>query len=586
MSSKGLRRATGTRGARARGMGERQLAVVNRIARIATEDLELTPMLKRVVDAMREGFGWEFVSYLSLDLRRRRIVCEAVSTVLDTDVGVGTVVELGQGVTGQVAQTGRAVLVRDARNDPDYVPAVPCVRSELCVPVRHRGELLGVIDVESIALDAFSDQQELVATIADQVAGAIAAARLHQELARRAALLEMMSEISHNALQADQLADVLARIARFLHQRFDVLHCAILLEGRSRSELVLRAAAGETVRELAYGEHWPASRGIVGRAWRLAQPQWVPDLRADPDHDPGHPGAAAELVVPIRYRDRLLGVIDVQAAGADALPLEVRNMVRALADQVAGAIHLALVNQRLLDTIQLFEDKSEQLEHANEQLRVANGKLERLSSLDGLTGIANRRQFDTSLRAEWRRARRRGHVVSLLLIDIDRFKAYNDGYGHLAGDECLKRVAQVLAQHVRRAEDLVARFGGEEFAVLLPETTPQHAMLVADELRMGVLRMKIPHKFAEHGQVSISVGLASAVPQGSLQPAQLIDMADKALYAAKLGGRNAVRRFQAPPGAGASAAGGTARAVAVPEGDASAEDDVLPPAVELRLDRR
>ena len=573
-------------GARGRGMGERQLALINRIARIATEDLDLAPMLRRIVDAVREGFGWEFVAFLSLDPLRRRTVCEAVSTVLDSELRVGTIVALGYGVTGEVARTAKAVLVRDVDQHINYVPAVPCARSELCVPVCHRGELLGVLDIESIERDAFSGQQELIETIADQVAGAIAAARLHQELARRAELLEMMSEISHHALQADGLPELLARIARFVHQRFEVLHCAILLEDRARGELLLRAAAGESVRELHYGDAWPTTRGIVGRGWRLAQPQWVPDVRDDPDHDPGHPGVGAELVVPIRYRERLIGLVAVQAATADSLPLEVRNMLRALADQVAGAIHLALVNQRLLETVHLFEDKSEQLESANEQLRVANGTLERLSTLDGLTGIANRRQFDDSLRTEWRRARRRGDVVSLLMIDIDRFKAFNDGYGHLAGDECLKRVAQVLADHLRRAEDVVSRFGGEEFAVLLPEATPERAFAVAEELRLDVLRLRIPHAGAELGQVSISVGVASAIPNAGLQPAQLVDMADKALYVAKLDGRNLVRRFEpAPEVAGGSAGGAAARGSGATESDARAEHDAASPAIELPLDR-
>lgn len=521
--------------ARARSaLGERQLALINRIARIATEDLDLVPMLKRVVEAMREGFGWEFVAFLSLDLRARVVVCEAVATVLDTELDVGRTVPIGEGVCGHVALSGNAVLVRDVREFPNYVPAVPGVRSELCVPVRHRGELLGVIDVESVEVDAFADQQELLATVADQLAGAVAAARLHQELARRAALLALMSEVSHTALQSDQLPDVLARIGRFVQHRFAIDACTIRLGGRGDED------------------------AIATRALRLAQPLWIPDAAADPGQAPGTPGVA-RFVVPIRYHERLLGVLD--AAGTrEALSVDVRNVLRAVADQIAGAIHLVLVNQRLLDTIQLFEDKSEQLESANDQLRVANGKLERLSSLDGLTGIANRRQFDQTLRSEWRRARRRGHVVSLLLVDIDRFKAYNDGYGHLQGDECLKQVARVLATTVRRAEDLVARFGGEEFAVLLPETEPKDALKVAEALRAGVLALAAPHRYSELGQVSISVGVGYAIPHGSLLPSQLIGMADKALYAAKSDGRNLVRPYRESMSAsgGARVPGGSA----------------------------
>lgn len=167
--------------------------------------------------------------------------------------------------------------------------------------------------------------------------------------------------------------------------------------------------------------------------------------------------------------------------------------------------------------------------------------LRTLSMRDGLTGISNRRSFDEALEKEWRRELRHTEPLSLILLDIDFFKRYNDSYGHQAGDTCLKTVAECLAASVQRAGDLVARYGGEEFVVLLPETSLQHAEQVAEQIRQNVLSLAVPHLASDAAQiVTISLGVASLVPQAGLSSQQLLKMADQALYAAKAEGRNRV----------------------------------------------
>ncbi|MDD3325527.1 MAG: diguanylate cyclase [Zoogloea sp.] len=176
------------------------------------------------------------------------------------------------------------------------------------------------------------------------------------------------------------------------------------------------------------------------------------------------------------------------------------------------------------------------LDHANQELT-------RLSSLDGLTGIPNRRQFDETLLREWRRACRQGKPLSMLLCDVDRFKQFNDGYGHQVGDECLKAVARTLQSTLRRPADLVARYGGEEFAVILPDTDLGGALLVAEAMRASVEGLRITHRYAgpESGVVTISAGVATLVPaRGHSDSADLIRQADEALYQAKEGGRNRI----------------------------------------------
>jgi diguanylate cyclase (GGDEF)-like protein len=182
------------------------------------------------------------------------------------------------------------------------------------------------------------------------------------------------------------------------------------------------------------------------------------------------------------------------------------------------------------------------------QLKRYQNMLERLSVIDGLTGIANRRRFDEALDHEWLRSRRQGTTMSLIIIDVDCFKLFNDNYGHAAGDECLKRVANVLAQSLNRPGDLVARYGGEEFVVIMPETDAAGAIVIGETLRRGVLSLGIPHAFCTPaGVVSVSVGGATVIPARHNQgPEELVKLADTRLYEAKHAGRNRIAWTEAP----------------------------------------
>ncbi|MFI3158285.1 MAG: diguanylate cyclase [Methylococcaceae bacterium] len=168
--------------------------------------------------------------------------------------------------------------------------------------------------------------------------------------------------------------------------------------------------------------------------------------------------------------------------------------------------------------------------------------LESLSLLDALTDIPNRRRFDEALALEWKRALRDATPLSLVMIDIDHFKQYNDHYGHGAGDVCLQRVAAELAKGVVRPSDLVARYGGEEFVVILPETDREAARQIAERLRERIEKLSLPHAYSETGAViTISAGVATqAGISENLRPQMLHDAADKALYMAKESGRNRV----------------------------------------------
>nr|WP_084680357.1 diguanylate cyclase [Leptospira fainei] len=184
--------------------------------------------------------------------------------------------------------------------------------------------------------------------------------------------------------------------------------------------------------------------------------------------------------------------------------------------------------------------REKDLEEITDKLSEAYQTLLRVSRTDGLSGIWNRRFFDEILDVEWKRASRSGKPISLLLIDIDFFKKFNDTYGHQAGDECIRKVAVVLKENARRAGDFPARYGGEEFAVILPETDSANALIVAENIRSKVIALNIPHQSSSASSaVSISIGVAtqrSTKTNGTKE--ELVQKADQALYRSKESGRN------------------------------------------------
>jgi diguanylate cyclase (GGDEF)-like protein/PAS domain S-box-containing protein len=330
----------------------RRIEALSEISRIALEDLEYRPMLQRICDTLARAFGWELVTFVSIIAERHCFVCEAITAAAPTAVHAGFELDLGRGVVGRVAATGLPILLDDVRTCPDYIDSLPGVRSELCVPIVHKGSLFAALNVESTRLAAFHREQPFLMRVADQVAGALAGARLYEEVRERASL--------------------------------------------------------------------------------------------------------------------------------------------------------ALV--------------------------------------DGLTGIANRRQLDDVLDREWRRGSRSRSPLSLVLVDIDSFKPFNDLYGHPAGDECLRQVAAALADVPRRAGDLVARYGGEEFAMVLPDVDAEGALRVAEAARCRIEALAIQHGAATAAPVvTISAGAATRFPSHGGSARLLVAAADRALYLAKRKGGNRIQ---------------------------------------------
>lgn len=213
--------------------------------------------------------------------------------------------------------------------------------------------------------------------------------------------------------------------------------------------------------------------------------------------------------------------------------------------EVVARVETHLTLRRLQQQLQAQNERLQQEMRdrlaAEAALQAANLELKRLANSDGLTQVANRRRFDEYLSQEWQHMLREQQPLSLILCDVDCFKAYNDVYGHQEGDQCLRQVAQVIDAAVKRAVDLVARYGGEEFAVILPNTASEGAQQVAQEIQASIKALALPHAASSAAPiVTLSQGIATLIPQLDEEPDQLIAAADQALYRAKQSGRDRI----------------------------------------------
>jgi diguanylate cyclase (GGDEF)-like protein len=252
----------------------------------------------------------------------------------------------------------------------------------------------------------------------------------------------------------------------------------------------------------------------------------------------------ALLVLVIGYRavEAVGGRIEVLSSQLTG-PIQTATLLASIVTLMLLAAGMTLMNQEraeheLAQNRKVLKQQNLALQDYAAELEAANQKLAQLSITDGLTGLANRRRFDEVLAIESARARRTGQPLAILMIDIDWFKKYNDHYGHQAGDSCLTRVASLLKDNARRSGDLVARYGGEEFTVIAADTDADKAGKLAGVLCRAVAALEITHTESLHGKITVSIGVASDVPDRENGGEVLLRRADTALYQAKDAGRN------------------------------------------------
>ncbi len=352
--------------------------------------------------------------------------------------------------------------------------------------------------------------------------------QLQEQNAQLQLLLDTTEALSESVDVDSALEVILAKICQTVH--WDFGEAWMPTQGGSQLRLSRGwYSSGSQFEEFRYFSEaiaFAPHEGLPGRVWVSKEPEWIEDV-----------SESTRLVFP-----RLQQAKEVGLKGALAVPICWEREVLAVLVFLQSSRYYP--EQRSLTLVQAVANQLASLirrKQAESDLRRANQELTRLAMLDGLTQVANRRHFDQVLRQEWAKLVREGQPLSLILTDVDYFKRYNDQYGHLAGDECLRQVAQVLSQAVRRSGDLVARYGGEEFAVLLPNTDCLGAEQVAKRIHQGMRERQLAHGASlVQPYVTLSLGVACIIPSLVQSPETLIATADASLYKAKSEGRDRI----------------------------------------------
>ena len=398
---------------------------------------------------------------------------------------------------------------------------------------------LGAVDCISKPIDRL----ELLARIKTH----LTLQKLNQQLAKEAKNKRLLWEITDSIRKSLSLESILQTA---VEQIIEVMECDRLTIAHLKNSKIAVSAqivANKTTKKLPKKIDFDYCCTLV-KEWQDYSEGKVRVIEQIVDIDADRDNMQAQVIAPIVLEENtpkatqfypLWGwLIAEQVTPRQWKPEEVQ-LFKNITIQLAIAIQQALLYQQVRQT-------NQQLQIINQQLRESNQQLKELALLDPLTQIFNRRYFEQHINQEWRRiARNERNYLSLILCDVDCFKAYNDTYGHQQGDRCLQKIAETFKEIVKRPVDIVARYGGEEFAIVLPDTGQAGAIHVAEALRKAVKTLQIPHlNSAVDSVVTVSLGIANTIPNRKNNPGLLVEAADQALYKAKHRGRDCLAVYQ------------------------------------------
>jgi len=414
------------------------------------------------------------------------------------------------GLTEHIIRTGEPLLIQSELEDMrqklglDFIPPRPA-KSFCGAPISLDGKPAGVMVALSPEHEYLFSARDLqvMKTAAGQVGVAIENARLFTEEQRRARHLAFLNNISKTAISSEDAEQMMGDIVREIQKNFRYDHIGIGIMDYATKDIEIKAEAGTTSQAL--GKRIPVGAGILGKVARTGVRALVQNLKLE-QVGGVLPESRAVLCLPITYGETLLGVLNVESCDENAFEPQDVLILNTLADLLATALHNSFVFQ----------------------------KLQQQSITDGLTGIKTRRFFWEALSSEWKRASRSGRPFSVVLIDLDKFKEVNDTLGHLEGDLVLARVGRLLEQKCRQS-NVVARYGGDEFVILMPETGIEQAQVLAERLRLWLAT----DPMLEEHQITGSFGVAS-FPVHGFSVEDIIRVADAGMYVSKHAGGNQV----------------------------------------------
>jgi diguanylate cyclase (GGDEF)-like protein len=484
------------------------LGLLEAVGRQVTNSLDEKEILERTLEIVVEKFGYAEAT-ISLLIHEDSLEVVAISGTQDFGYQRGYQQKIGQGIIGHVAQTREAYITGDVAQDPYYFSSAERNGSAIGVPMLDKENLLGVIYVESATKDELQrDDVQTLQTLANQVATSLQKARLYARTQQHLQVMTTLQSISNAVASSLELDEILDNVIRLLKDSFGYTYISIyLLDGNI---LYLGAELGYPDTMLIH--EIPITSGVIGRTARTKKTQFIRDVSADSDFLQASYEVKNEIGVPLIKDNNVLGVLNVESKGDVPLTENDVNVLNTL----AGSVAVAIDNARL---------------HAEVKL---------MAMTDVVSGLANRRAFDETLYAEITRASRYSQPISLIILDLDSFKEYNDKWGHPAGDIRLREIADLLRSNVRDP-DIAARYGGEEFAVILPNTSKGGAIRLAERLRHSA-ESSAPQKSDDNYPISgytISLGVAT-YPDDATSVEELLLMADNAELMAKRLGKNQV----------------------------------------------
>ena len=411
--------------------------------------------------------------------------------------------KVANGLTEYIIRSGQPLVIRAdlekvrERLGVTFMPARPA-KCFCGAPILLGGKPAGVMAAKNTDREYVFEQRDLevMQTAAGQVSVAVENARLFAEEQRRARQFAFLNNISKTAISSEDSEQMLADIVGHIQKNFSFDHIGIGILDYVTKDIEIKAEAGITAQAL--GKRIPLGAGILGRVARTGEAALV-QTTGDAQLQGVMPGARSVLCIPISYGESMLGVLNIESQKEDAFLPQDRLIMNTLADLLATALHNAFVFQ----------------------------KLQQQSITDGLTGIKTRRFFFETLSSELKRASRSGRPISVVLMDLDKFKGVNDTKGHLEGDLVLARVGRLLEQKCRQS-NVVARYGGDEFIILMPETGVEQALILAERLRLWIAQD--PALVEHHITGSFGVG---SFPVHGFSMEDIVRVADAGMYVSK-----------------------------------------------------
>ncbi len=486
-----------------------QLSLLEEAGRRIADTFDEKEILNRAVEAITNylGYAETAISVLTPD---QMLEIAAISGTEDFGYQAGYRQKLGEGIIGYTASLQMTYVSLDVSKDRHYYSNNTKSGSAICIPIIKQGHLYGVLYVESLELNAFSELDVVtLETLSSQIAQSLQRASLYAQTQNNIKTLATIQEISKLVTGSLDLETISLNVVKSLKDAFHYSHVSIYF--LVDDYLNLKAQVGYPEEMAIRKIH--ISQGVSGRAIRTKEIQFIEDtskegvfLKADND-------LTSEICVPLLKEDIVLGTLNVES-NRDT-PLTLRDVELLLA--VAGPIAISVDNARL------------------------HNELKSMATTDAVTGLSNRHLFEHAIVAEVERADRNGTQLSLIIFDIDNFKEYNDTWGHPAGDARLKAMAKIIRENLRKY-DIAARYGGDEFAIILSDCDQAKAIAFADRLKHGI-RVGSPEIKPSEAAIAghtLSIGIAT-FPQDASQPIELVIAADNAALRAKQQGRNRIK---------------------------------------------